>query len=165
MLRTDQCPSTPTLLLLCHWCAVIFTACNSVFRCFCPWCGGRVILDADSSSLAIYDVIHISLSAHISLRFVSWVFHVIFSFVHFISLYTLGGCVPLESSYNIICIYSIFWDCKSYINKDKDIIKIKISLYCTSFPISFSHCSVLSRPGSYTTCHCPFNFSLSLQLF
>ncbi len=25
------------------------------------------------------------------LRFVSWVFHVIFSFVHFISLYTLGG--------------------------------------------------------------------------
>ncbi len=25
------------------------------------------------------------------LRFVSWVFHVIFSFVHFISLYTMGG--------------------------------------------------------------------------
>ncbi len=25
------------------------------------------------------------------LRFISWVFHVIFSFVHFISLYTLGG--------------------------------------------------------------------------
>ncbi len=25
------------------------------------------------------------------LRLVSWVFHVIFSFVHFISLYTLGG--------------------------------------------------------------------------
>ncbi len=25
------------------------------------------------------------------LKFVSWVFHVIFSFVHFISLYTLGG--------------------------------------------------------------------------
>ncbi len=25
------------------------------------------------------------------LRFVSWVFHVIFSFIHFISLYTLGG--------------------------------------------------------------------------
>ncbi len=37
-----------------------------------------------------YGVIHISLG-HISAWFVSWVFHVIFSFVHFISLYTLGS--------------------------------------------------------------------------
>ncbi len=32
----------------------------------------------------------LALSAY-QLRFISWVFHVIFSFVHFISLYTLGG--------------------------------------------------------------------------
>ncbi len=43
-----------------------------------------------------YQLRFISAEARISsgsyqLRFVSWVFHVIFSFVHFISLYTLGG--------------------------------------------------------------------------
>ncbi len=37
------------------------------------------------------------------LRFVSWVFHVIFSFIHFISLYTLGGLHAFRKplSYNM----------------------------------------------------------------
>ncbi len=42
------------------------------------------------------------------LRFVSRVFHVIFSFVHFISLYTLGGLRAFRKPLHIICIYSIF---------------------------------------------------------
>ncbi len=41
------------------------------------------------------------------LRFLSWVFHVIFSFVHFISLYTLGGLRAFRIPLPIICIYSI----------------------------------------------------------
>ncbi len=36
-------------------------------------------------------------------------FHVIFSFVHISFHFTLWvTCLPLESSYHIICIYSIF---------------------------------------------------------
>ncbi len=50
------------------------------------------------------------------LWFVSWVFHVIFSFVHFISLYTLGGLRAFRKPlpYNYVFIQSS--DCKSYIN-------------------------------------------------
>ncbi len=60
----------------------------------CPSCGGRVVYGADSSSLATYGVIHMSLR-HISAqdRILSY-FHLYISF----RLTLWVACVPLESS-------------------------------------------------------------------
>ncbi len=43
------------------------------------------------------------------LRFIPWVFHVIFSFVHFISLYTLGGMCAFRKPlpYNM-CLFNLW---------------------------------------------------------
>ncbi len=52
------------------------------------------------------------------LRFISWVFHVIFSFVYYISFDTLGGLRAFRKPFSINYVFIQSSDCKSYINKE-----------------------------------------------
>ncbi len=71
-------------------------------------------------------------------RFVSWVFHVIFSFVHFISFDTSSGLRAFTKIFRIHYVFIQSSDCKSYINKDLKknqnhnyaIIKKKVQMWC-----------------------------------
>ncbi len=58
------------------------------------------------------------------LRFVSWVFHVIFSFAYFTSFETLCA---LGKPFGIRCVFIQSLDCKSYINI---LIVIKLPIIC-----------------------------------
>ncbi len=50
-------PFVPSMINLVVWEFVSIY----LLACICPWCGGRVVYGADTSSLATYGVIHISL--------------------------------------------------------------------------------------------------------
>ncbi len=48
-------------LFLTRWSLYTFLTLSWFVKRTCPWCGGQVVADANSSSLATYGVIHISL--------------------------------------------------------------------------------------------------------
>ncbi len=94
----------PCLLLSSSQCYGYYSTINShsltidIAQKYISWCGGRVILGvvAEWSKVLTpvpwpFMVWSTLALGTFNLRFVSWVFHIIFSFVHFISLYTLGG--------------------------------------------------------------------------
>ncbi len=50
--------------------------------------------------------------------FVSWVFHVIFSFIYFILFDTLSGMRAFRKPFSILYVFIQYSDCKSFINNE-----------------------------------------------